>query len=152
MCQTSLWSQDHAWESPFTGQNLHILASWEYHILKIYVSLNNFTSSFGLFIAILAGVPGLAWCIFKPYDLTWPIPPFSGVPFNLCLIKFSQKCTVMAARTSRTTLWPPPTLGVEVPEQNVSYNLPGVDVVLHAKFQLCRSNGVVATHTFTFII
>ena len=37
-----------------------------------------------------------------------------------------------------------PTLGVGVPEQNVPQNLPGVDVVLHAKFQLCRSNGVAA--------
>ena len=68
-------------------------------------------------------------------------------------MKFSQKCTVWAARISRTTLWPPPTGGVGVREQNVSYNLPGVDVVLHAKFELCRSNGVAAyreharTHT-----
>ena len=59
-------------------------------------------------------------------------------------MKFSQKCTVWAARISRTTLWPPPTGGVGVREQNVSYNLPGVDVVLHAKFELCRSNGVAA--------
>ena len=59
-------------------------------------------------------------------------------------MKFSQKCTVWAARISRTTLWPPPTGGVGVREQNVSYNPPGVDVVLHAKFELCRSNGVAA--------
>ena len=38
-----------------------------------------------------------------------------------------------------------------VPEQNVSYKLQGVDVVLHAKLQLCRSNGAAPygeqTHT-----
>ena len=55
------------------------------------------------------------------------------------------------AWTSRTTFWPPPTLGVLVPERNVSYNLPGVDVNLHAKFELCRSNSVAAyrEHTHT---
>ena len=68
-------------------------------------------------------------------------------------MEFSQKCTVWSARASRTTLWPPPTQGVGVPEKNVSYNLPGVDVVLHAKFEHCGSNGVAAyreqTHTHT---
>ena len=49
--------------------------------------------------------------------------------------KLSQICTVWVAWTTRTTLWPPPALGVGVLEQNVSYNLQGVDVVLDAKFE-----------------
>ena len=86
-----------------------------------------------------------------PLQILSPIhPPFSGLPFNFGFMKFSQKCTV---RTSRTTLWPPPTQGVGVPEKNISYNLPGVDVVLHAKFEHCGSNGVAAyreqTHRHT---
>ena len=80
-------------------------------------------------------------------------PPFAEVPFNSCLRKCSQKCTVWAARTSSTTLWPPLTLGVGVLEQNVSFNLPGVDVVLLVKFQPSRYSGVAAykehTHTHT---
>ena len=50
----------------------------------------------------------------------------------------------------------PLTLGVGLPEKNASYNLPGVDVVLHTKFQLCRSNGVAAfrehTHSHLYYI
>ena len=37
-----------------------------------------------------------------------------------------------------------PTLGVGVLERNVSYNLPRVDVALHANFEHCWSNGVAA--------
>ena len=80
-----------------------------------------------------------------------PIPPLSVVPVNFCFIKFSQKYTIWAAQTSRTTLWPPLTLGVGVPEWNVSYYLPGVDVVLHDKFEHCRSNSVAAFREQTHI-
>ena len=69
-------------------------------------------------------------------------------------MKFSYNCTVWAVRSLGSSFWGPLTLGVGVPEQNVSYNLPGVDVVLHAKFQLCRSNSVAAfreqTHTHLY--
>ena len=86
------------------------------------------------------------------WDLIWPNPSpyFQRVAVNF-FIKISQKCTVWAPWTSRTALWPPPTLGVGVPEWNVPFNLPGVDVVLHAKFEHCRFNGEATyreqTHT-----
>ena len=38
------------------------------------------------------------------------------------------------------------------PQQNVSYNLPRVNVVRHAKFQHCWSAYKEHTHTVTFII
>ena len=45
--------------------------------------------------------------------------------------------------------------GLGVPQRNVSYNLPGVNAVLHAKFHHCRSNGVAAfkehTHTHSHL-
>ena len=68
-------------------------------------------------------------------------------------MKFSQKCTIWAEWASRTTLWPPPTLVVGTQERNVSYILTGVNVVLYAKFEYIRSNGVATcrgqtdTHT-----
>ena len=40
----------------------------------------------------------------------------AGVPFNFYLMNFYQKCTVWAAWTSKTTLWPPLALGVGVRE------------------------------------
>ena len=52
---------------------------------------------------------------------------------------------VWAAWTSRTTLWPPRTLGYVVPEQNLSYILPRTDVLLPAKFEHRRSK-VVTTY------
>ena len=80
------------------------------------------------------------------HPLIWPDPPTLnwGAFCDFWVIKFSQKRIVRAAQTSRTTLWPPPPQGVGLPDQNVSYNLSRGDVVLHAKFEHCRSNGLAA--------
>ena len=83
---------------------------------------------------------------------------------RLCLVHFQHPLQILSPlqspssplqspRTSRITLWPPPTLGVGEPDRNVSYNFRGVDVVLYAKFEPCRSNSMAAyreqTHTHT---
>ena len=43
-------------------------------------------------------------------DVTWPAPSFSGVPFNFCFKKFSQKRTVWTLSKPRDTVfrgpWP----------------------------------------------
>ena len=88
-----------------------------------------------IFIEILARVPGLARCIFSILLGVWVILP-GWVPMH---------------RPPEPLFGLPPTQGVGVPERNVSYNLPGVDVVIHD----CRSKGVAAyiehTHTHSHL-
>ena len=84
-------------------------------------------------------------------DLTWAAPTKLGAFFNFCFIKISQKCTIWATRTSRSTLWPPPPRGRGAAGLNILVDLSGVDVVLHVHLQPWGSNGVAAytghTHT-----
>ena len=92
------------------------------------------------------------------YDLIWTVRHFEGCPLIFVLWTFHRIARFGLHGPPELLFGLPPTQGVGVPEQNVSYNLPVVDVVLHAKYEHCRSNGVAAyreqtdTHTVTFII
>ena len=58
--------------------------------------------------------------LFLHLDLPLDTWVKSGAFFNFCFIKFSQKCTVWAARNSRSTLWPPTPRGGGQPAQTYS--------------------------------
>ena len=75
-------------------------------------------------------------------DLTIPALTILGVFFNFYFLKFSQKSTIWAAQTSRSTLLTPPPRGWGASGSNIRVDLSRVDVVLHAKFQPVGSNGV----------
>ena len=65
---------------------------------------------------------------------------FLGVPDNFCFINFSQKRTVRAPRTSRTTLWGLPDPGEGAADPNLAYDTLGVETHFHANFQPNQSN------------
>ena len=63
--------------------------------------------------------PDLPWALepaagHQGEVLTCPTPTKPGMLFNFAFMKFSQKCMVEAARTSRRTLCPPPALDIGV--------------------------------------
>ena len=78
-------------------------------------------------------------------DLTCSFPTKLGSLYNFCFTKFSQKHTVWAARTSRTTLWPPPRRW-DPAAPNLAKDALGVEPQLCAKFQR-RSPGSAATYS-----
>ena len=59
------------------------------------------------------------------------------VPFNFCFVKLSHEFTIWTVQTLAPYFGDPLTLRVGVPDLNAPQNLPGVDVVPHAKFLLC---------------
>ena len=70
--------------------------------------------------------------------LTWPAPTYSRALFSFCFIKLSQKCTVWAARTPRSTTGLPRPRGSGWPVQTFAITSQGC-----SKFQLTSPNGEI---------
>ena len=85
-------------------------------------------------------------------DLIWPDPPhYIWGALLLLLIKFSQKCTVPAERTSRSTLWPPPPRRLGPAGPNLAKDVLRVKSHLRAEFKLGSPEGACAYSKQTFI-
>ena len=80
----------------------------------------------------LGGLPEPWMRSWSCTDLTRPTK--AAAVNNFCFLKFSQKQTVKAARTSRTTLWPPmPGVGVQL-VQNICYGYVPMWVIVMPSF------------------